>query len=104
MPLIDTKAFENATAGIVTVSMFPDFAMPGAAASGGDGGSAVTNGSSGGGNSVASSLLNEGVVKYVSLGGLAVVSLGMMLMMVRKAGVREQMPTASAPSLAVSKR
>ncbi len=82
-PLIDTKAMEGAVAGTVAVSMIPDFgaiasreqASPELAGTGG--------------------ILSDGLVKYVSLGGLAVVSLAMMFMMVRKAGARTNLPSAS---------
>lgn len=96
-PLIDTQAIEGTTAGTVTVSMFPDFAMAGGTGSGGSGGGGGGGGTSSAGESggdVGSSLVSDGLVKYVSLGGLAIVSLGMMFMMVRKASVREQLPSA----------
>jgi flagellar biosynthesis/type III secretory pathway M-ring protein FliF/YscJ len=59
----------------------------------------VTSGLSGaggaaGGGGSAGGLVSDGLIKYVGLGGLALVSVAMMLMMVRKASVREQLPTA----------
>jgi flagellar M-ring protein FliF len=89
-PLIDTGAMEGATAGTVSVSMIPDFAaalMPGNPATGPGSGAA-------GAESIGGSLVSEGLVKYVGLGGLALLSLTMMFMMVRKASVREVLPTA----------
>jgi hypothetical protein len=89
-PLIDTGAMEGATAGTVNVSIIPDFAMavlPGSPTTGPGNGSA-------GAESIGGSLVGDGLVKYVSLGGLAILSLTMMFMMVRKASVREALPTA----------
>lgn len=91
-PLIDTKAIEGATAGTVAVTMVSDF---GAGAFVGNTnatveGASVAGGVAGGGGSA-----TDGLVKYISLGGLAVISLAMMFMMVRKASVREEMPSAS---------
>jgi len=39
--------------------------------------------------------MSDSLVKYISLGGLAALSLTMMFMMVRKAGVRQELPSAS---------
>ena len=89
-PLIDTGAMEGATAGTVNVSMIPDFSM--AAAPGGAASSPVN--STAGSDSIGGGFMSEGLVKYVSLGGLAILSLTMMFMMVRKASVREPLPTA----------
>jgi flagellar M-ring protein FliF len=90
-PLIDTGAMKGAVAGTVMVRLIPDFAAivgPGMGDSAG-GGSGGGSGGSGG-----ASLLSDGMVKYVSLGGLALVSLTMMFLMVRRASVREMLPTA----------
>ena len=38
--------------------------------------------------------VNGGLVKFVGLGGMAIVSLAMMLMMVRRATAHEELPTA----------
>lgn len=92
-PLIDTGAMKGAVAGTVMVSMIPDFAaiaVPGM----GDGMGGGTAGSGVGGGSAGASLVSDGMVKYISLGGLALLSLTMMFMMVRKASVREVLPTA----------
>jgi len=92
-PLIDTEGLEGAVAGSVTVFEVPDFAVAG----GGSNAAGGTFGSpgGGGGGSGGSSLVSEGLVKYIGLGTLAAVSLAMMFLMVRKAGVRESLPTAS---------
>src|SRR5690606_1267592 len=88
----DTDAVEGAIAGVVRVEMFPDFGavltsgsqlVPGAA-----GGAGGIGGITGGG-------VNDSLVKYVTLGGLAALSLVMMFLMVRKANVREELPTAA---------
>jgi flagellar biosynthesis/type III secretory pathway M-ring protein FliF/YscJ len=84
-PLIDTQAIEGAIAGTVAVSMIPDFgalalhppSAPAQQSNFGDG------------------IVSNGLVKSISLGGLALLSLAMMFLMVRKAGVREELPTAS---------
>ncbi|MCZ6836361.1 MAG: hypothetical protein O7G85_11355 [Planctomycetota bacterium] len=90
LPLIDTSATDGASAGVVEVAMFHDVA------SGGFGGSGLNgNGDSGasGASNLASLGLSEGLVKYVSLSGLALVSLLMMFFMVRRATTQEQMPS-----------
>jgi flagellar biosynthesis/type III secretory pathway M-ring protein FliF/YscJ len=84
-PLIDTQPLEGAVPGSVAVSMFADFGatvMPVITTElvtplGGE------------------KFLSDSLIKYVSLGGLAAVSLFMMFLMVRKAGAREELPTAS---------
>jgi len=90
-PLIDTRAVDGAVAGTVIVSMIPDFAM-----------SALMNTGSGGGGAVAESAStfgamasNEGLIKYVGLGALAIISLAMMFMLVRKASAPQEMPSAA---------
>lgn len=91
-PLIDTDAVEGAIAGVVRVEMFPDFGVvltsgsqlvPGGA------------GSPGGIGGITAGGVNDSLVKYVTLGGLAALSLVMMFLMVRKANVREELPTAA---------
>jgi flagellar M-ring protein FliF len=84
--LIDTQGIEGATKGDVVVSVIPDFAILGA------GGSmqaelapmswAVSGGPM------------DGVIKMAGLGALAVVSLLMMFLMIRKANVQEALPSA----------
>jgi flagellar M-ring protein FliF len=84
-PLVDTQASEGAVAGTVVVNMIPDFAMPvGEAAE-------ITNAS----NSLLAGGMNGDLVKTISLGGLALVSLAMMFMMVRRASTRPELPTAA---------
>lgn len=86
VPLIDTEANDGATAGTVVVSMIPDFAIAGMGT--------VTPGGAGGSESGGlSGIAGDGLVKYISLGGLALLSVAMMLMMVRRATVREELPT-----------
>jgi flagellar M-ring protein FliF len=84
-PLIDTQAIENAVAGTVMVSMIPDFApaAPGAAE--------ITSVS----NSMLAGSVDGDTVKTVSLGGLALLSVAMMFMMVRRASARPDLPTAA---------
>ena len=84
-PLIDTAAFEDAIPGTVVVSMIPDFGtiaglVPPQAGS--------SEESLGGG------AVGGGLVKYAGLGGLALLSLTMMFLMVRKAGDRHSLPSA----------
>lgn len=81
-PLIDTQAMEGAVAGTIAVSMIPEFKM-------------VANLDSATMDVAGSSLVNDGLVKYIGLGGLAVLSLTMMFLMVRKAGARPELPSAS---------
>jgi flagellar M-ring protein FliF len=85
-PLIDTQAVEGAVAGKVTVSMIPDF---GAVLASNISGNAEQS------TSIVGNVATDGLVKYVTLGGLALLSLAMMFMMVRKATVREPLPTAA---------
>ncbi|MCA9296429.1 MAG: hypothetical protein KC983_07925 [Phycisphaerales bacterium] len=89
-PLVDTGDVEGAVKGTVNVSMYNDVAVAGAF-----GGSALggwTGAGDPGGNGIFD--VGGGLVKYVSLGGLAFISLAMMFMMVRKAGYREELPSA----------
>ncbi len=90
-PLIDTVALENAVLGTVVVDMIPDFGHPGVLPAGaGDSPVArwVGTGSGGGAGAIDSSLL-----KQLGLAALALLALLLMLLMVRKAGVREPLPT-----------
>ncbi len=84
-PLIDTRAVDGAVAGTVMVSMIPDFAM--ASMGGFSGAGAATDAGGIGG------LVSEGIVQTVGLVALAVVSLTMMFMLVKKASVREELPS-----------
>ena len=89
MPLITTQPMDGAVAGTVEVGMVPDF------------GAILVNDRplgdlvTAGGATGSGGFIPEGLVKYISLGGLAAISLLMMFLMVRKAGVREELPTAS---------
>ena len=89
-PLIDTAAYPEAQPGTVVVSMIFDMvtaggvAMPGVPATGmtGPPGALVVGG------------MNTDLLKYILLAGLSLLSLGMMFLMVRKAGVQSKLPTA----------
>jgi flagellar biosynthesis/type III secretory pathway M-ring protein FliF/YscJ len=88
-PMTNTDAAEEAKPGTVEVSWFYDF-------DGGLGGDLNKAGVGGSGLMEAISPAAGGsLVKNVALGGLALVALGMMLMMVRKAGERPALPSAS---------
>ena len=87
-PLIDTQPLDGALAGAITVDMFPDFGVM--LANGGAFDLATP-----GGPKAGSGILSDGLVKYVTLGSLVLMSVAMMFLMVRKASVREQLPTAS---------
>ncbi len=97
-PLIDTKdvAATVADAGDVVVALMP-MALAGG---GGDGGSRAGfggfSGSSGGGggSGMISSLLNQGLIKQVALGALAVVALGMTFLLVKKTAKTQPLPSA----------
>lgn len=89
-PLIDTGEVEGAVKGSVNVSMFNDVAV--AKAFGGTALGGWTGASEPGSNGIFD--VGGGLVKYVSLGGLAFISLAMMFMMVRKAGYRDELPSA----------
>ena len=102
VPLIDTAAFKDAIPGTVIVSMISDFGPTGPAlgpaigtpgtswalAPSGGGGGGGGGGSDGGGFDV-------GLFRYAGLVGLVLLSLAMMFLMVRKAGAREELPTAA---------
>ncbi|MCZ6543681.1 MAG: hypothetical protein O6768_08455 [Planctomycetota bacterium] len=83
-PLIDTAAFDDATPGTVVVSMITDLGQAPLLVSAGT--ELPAGGWSGG-------PVGGNLVKYVGLGGLAVISLAMMFMMVRKAGARAGLPS-----------
>jgi hypothetical protein len=88
-PLIRTDGLDGAVAGTVLVGMIHDFspgpAQPGGAFGGGAAGSGLGAILVDGGG---------GLVQNVGLGALALVSLLMMFLMMRRATVRESMPTA----------
>jgi flagellar M-ring protein FliF len=84
-PLIDTSAAVDALPGTVVVSLFTDMAAAGIGAAGG--GSSERGG-------LAETLVSDHMVTSIGLVGLAVVSLLLMFMMVRRASRQEEMPTA----------
>lgn len=79
-PLVDAGPNGGPTQSSVAVRMIPDFTLAANDAA------ATVGGLSG-------TLLTESLVKYGSLGGLALLSLAMMFMMVRKASVRQELPS-----------
>ncbi|MDY7109693.1 MAG: hypothetical protein SYC29_13745, partial [Planctomycetota bacterium] len=90
-PLIDTGPVEGAVTGTVVVSMFHDVAGAGLGTLGGGGAA----GGAGGAGGIAGGLVSDRVIKSVGLGALALLSLLLMFMMVRKAaGREEEMPSA----------
>jgi flagellar M-ring protein FliF len=79
----------------ISVAMMPaDPPATGAVASSGILGEILSGGGGGGGAGGVGVSLGGGLVQTVALGALAVVALGMMLMMVKKASKREEEPTA----------
>jgi flagellar biosynthesis/type III secretory pathway M-ring protein FliF/YscJ len=91
-PMTNTSSADGADAakpGTVEVSWFYDFdgGLDGGTSKAGVGGSAIME--------AISPAAGGSLVKNVALGGLALVALGMMLMMVRKAGERPALPSAS---------
>ncbi len=88
LTLLETQLPDGtAVPGAVTVAMIPDPVVPEAATAGGF--AAGLGGGGGGGG-----LLASGLVKTVALGGMALVSLGLMAMSLKKAGKRPDLPTA----------
>ncbi len=88
-PQIATDAIENSKKGTVEVTWFYDF----------DGVYSAGNASIGGGaaaviDAIAPGSSIGGMVKTIALGALAVVALGMMLSMVKKAAERPELPSA----------
>ena len=84
-PLIDTGPFDDAVSGVVVVSSYPDFAMPPPLLV--PGGVEVVP------ESWTGTMVGGPMVRYVGLGSLAFISLAMMFLMVRKASVREELPS-----------
>ncbi len=84
-PLIDTGPFDDAVPGVVVVSSYPDFAMPASLLA--PGGVEVVP------ESWTGTMVGGPMVRYVGLGSLAFISLAMMFLMVRKASVREELPS-----------
>lgn len=98
-PLIETEVGSDqaggaaASTGNLVVSLIPVAMMSASAA----GGSAAGIGSLFGGGSTGSGgggLMGSPLIKQISLGGLAALSIGLMLLMVRKAGRAPALPTA----------
>jgi len=87
-PLIETDAIAGTSQGVVQVSMYHDFAL--ASLTGGSGGA----GASGGLAAVSDNPATGTLVRYISLGGLALLSVAMMFLLVRKATTREPLPSA----------
>jgi flagellar biosynthesis/type III secretory pathway M-ring protein FliF/YscJ len=88
-PLIDTDTAEGSVQGTVAVTMIPDLVAPGGTMAGASG--AMLASTEGGG---VSGLLADGMVRTIGLAALALVSLALMFMMVRRAGRQEEMPSA----------
>jgi flagellar biosynthesis/type III secretory pathway M-ring protein FliF/YscJ len=90
-PLVDTGAIDGAIAGTVTVHAFSNFALASLTENGFGTGA---TGTGGGGGGLVGAMDGSSLVRNVGLGGLALVSLAMMFMIVRKAGVKPELPTA----------
>ena len=92
-PLIDTRTVEGAVAGTIIVRMFHDMAMMGGGGVGGAGGPGAIGSGGEPTDLLARIGLSESVVKFISLGGLAIISLAMMFLMVRRATTHEELPS-----------
>ena len=101
LPLVETEGSMASAAisgaaqlvsGTVKVSLIPISMANMGGGMGGAGGSSKTGLMGGGGTFM--SLLDGGIIKTLALGVLAVVALGMMFTMVRKAGKAPTLPTA----------
>ena len=97
-PLLQTGNVPDASPGELVVDMYYDHAVP--APHGGPdalqymaeaGGASGSEGSSG----LFGGVISDSLVRTVGLGALAVVSLAMMLLMVRKASMHEKLPSAA---------
>ena len=90
-PIVDTGAFEDAVPGTVVVSMIPDITtMATTATLAPSMGSGIVQG----GDDPIGMGLPGGLIKYIGLVGLALLSLAMMFLMVRRAGVHAELPSA----------
>jgi len=89
-PLIDTSGVQGAVAGQVVVNMYSDTV---AAAVGTIGSSSVALAGGVGGGMV-SSLVDSGLVRGIGLSLLALVSLTLMFMLVRKSSRQDELPSA----------
>ncbi len=85
-PLVDTVGMVGAIKGDVVVGVIPDFAMA-------ETGSRLQEASTS--PWMIAEAAPEGMIKTIGLGALAVVSLLMMFMLVKKAGKQEPLPSAS---------
>ncbi len=88
-PLVDTTSELGGTAGAVVVSMIPD--APGLIMGLSD---PLGSGSSGGAGGLMDGAVSPGLVRNLALGALAVGALGVMAMILRKAGRRQALPSA----------
>jgi hypothetical protein len=86
----DTKAIDALVNQSISVALIPDMGQ-GAPGAGAQPTSILTSIAGGGGNG---GMLSGGIVEKGVLGLLAVVAMGMMVVMVRKAGRKTDMPTA----------
>lgn len=101
-PLLETEAGTGAgggsggvSAGTVVVSLLPVAVTgPGGLGGGGAAGSAARGLGAAGGLGGVASLLGGDVVRQAFLGALAALAIGMMIVMVRKAGRSQSLPTA----------
>ncbi len=88
-PLVDTAAYPGAQPGTVVVGMIPDMVMQVLGAPVGVGAPRTEPG-----GGLAAVPIDGSLLKYLLLGSLALLSLLMMFLMVRKAGVQSQLPSA----------
>jgi flagellar biosynthesis/type III secretory pathway M-ring protein FliF/YscJ len=93
-PLISTDAIPGAVPGAVVVSINPDFALAGMTGSSAYGGSGGAGSGGAAGADGIGGLVGGNLVKLVGLGALSAISLLMMFMMVRKATVKQPLPSA----------
>lgn len=85
-PLVDTTGLEDTRPGVVEVAMIHDFALPVVNQAAGIGGPAA--------GTISGLIASDGLVKNIGLGALALLSLVMMFLMVRKANDRDPLPSA----------
>ena len=90
VPLIDTAAYAESQPGTVVVSMIPDMVMAGGAPMPG----VPEMGTTGSSGALVAGGLSTDLLKYILLSALSLLSLVMMFLMVRKAGVQSKLPTA----------
>jgi flagellar biosynthesis/type III secretory pathway M-ring protein FliF/YscJ len=92
--LIDTGALKDAKRGTVNVSMIPDIAAAFATVAPDIPSSVGGSGGGGGGGGWGGAPISGDLVKFLGLAGLALLSLAMMFLMVRRAGVTTELPSA----------